>query len=269
VSLYRAILWAERLCAKAGLTVHRATGYHQDGLCSVHNHSFMHDPAFRAAYARGVQAAGDYRWHWRVHVGLWAASSATHLPGDFVECGVSHGFLSSAIMEYLDWNRLNRTFYLLDTFSGLDPRYIAAEEHARGVLARNEGGFYATVVDRVRQNFAQWPRTKIIVGAVPETLSQVDATRIAYLHLDMNCAPPEVAAFHCFWDRLVPGAMILLDDYANRGFETQKTAMDEAASRYHLRVLSLPTGQGLIVKPSSGELPRTPRELLRQTSARA
>ena len=40
-------------------------------------------------------------------------------PGDFVECGVNKGFLSSAIMEYLDWNSLDRGFYLLDTFAGL------------------------------------------------------------------------------------------------------------------------------------------------------
>ena len=47
--------------------------YDQDGLRSIHNHEFMDDPAFRKAYERGVRAAGDdYRWHWRVHIGLWA-----------------------------------------------------------------------------------------------------------------------------------------------------------------------------------------------------
>ena len=59
--------------------------------------------AHATAYARGVIAVGsDYQWHWRVHVGLWAAFSASKLDGDFVECGVNRGFLSSAIMEDLD-----------------------------------------------------------------------------------------------------------------------------------------------------------------------
>jgi len=72
--------------------------YDQDGLRSVHDHEFMRDPAFRRAYARGVQAAGtDYGWHWRVHVGLWAASCAARIEGDFAECGVNRGFMASAI----------------------------------------------------------------------------------------------------------------------------------------------------------------------------
>ena len=96
--------------------------YAQDGLISVHSHAFMQDPAFIRAYARGVKAIGGidtYQWHWRVHVGLWVAKVAAGLEGDFVECGVNRGFLSSAIMEYLDWNSLDRGFYLLDTFAGL------------------------------------------------------------------------------------------------------------------------------------------------------
>ncbi|MFO1082638.1 MAG: hypothetical protein U1E23_18685 [Reyranellaceae bacterium] len=61
------------------------------------------DEVFKQAYARGVQAAGrDYRWQWRVHIGLWAARHAAHPPGDFVECGVNRGFLSSSIMQMLD-----------------------------------------------------------------------------------------------------------------------------------------------------------------------
>ncbi|MEY2942036.1 MAG: hypothetical protein RLY97_50, partial [Pseudomonadota bacterium] len=69
----------------------------------------MGDPIFQAAYARGVQAVGqDYHWHWRVHTGLWAARLAANLPGDFAEFGVNRGFLSSAIMQMLDWNATDR-----------------------------------------------------------------------------------------------------------------------------------------------------------------
>ena len=76
------------------------SSYIQDGLASMHNSEFMGDAAFVAAYARGVRAAGkDYGWHWRVHMGLWAASVAKNLAGDFVECGVNAGFMSSSIMQ--------------------------------------------------------------------------------------------------------------------------------------------------------------------------
>ena len=54
--------------------------YTADGLRTVHNHDFVRDPDFVRAYARGVAAAGeDYDWQWRVHLGLWAATSAARL----------------------------------------------------------------------------------------------------------------------------------------------------------------------------------------------
>ncbi|QGM93334.1 class I SAM-dependent methyltransferase [Methylocystis rosea] len=229
--------------------------YHQDGLHSIHNHEFMEDPDFVRAYARGVKAAGcDYNWHWRVHVGLWAATTAAKLPGDFVECGVNRGFLSSAIMTLLDWNALDRRFYLLDTFSGLDERYVSEAEKAAGVLERNKAeidrGFYTFEPEEVRKNFSEWKNTEIIVGSIPDTLPQIDAKRIAFLHIDLNCSPPEVAAAEALWDRLTPGGLILLDDYAYSGYRSQKLGMDGFAKRRDVPILSLPTGQGLMIKPA-------------------
>ncbi len=229
--------------------------YNQDGLRSIHNHDFMLDPSFREAYERGVAVTGtDYRWHWRVHVGLWAAYSASKLPGDFIECGVNRGFLSSAIMQYLNWNSLQKNFYLLDTFSGLDQRYVSDGERRRNALNKNKrllrSGFYTTNVDAVRAAFSSWQNIRIVVGPIPDTLPEVKADRVAYLHLDMNCAPPEVAALTYFWDRLVSGAFVLLDDYAYSGSEPQKDAMDELAAARNVKILSLPTGQGLLIKPA-------------------
>jgi hypothetical protein len=258
-SLMTAARGARRALAHALYAVVRRVApvaYAQDGLISVHSHAFMQDPVFIRAYARGVQAIGGvdtYRWHWRIHIGLWAAEVAVALAGDFVECGVNRGFLSSAIMEHLDWNSRARDFYLLDTFTGLDQRFVSDPERDRGALQRNadnlRSGFYVHSVEEVRANFAQWPRARIIQGSVPETLQHVPSSQIAFLHLDMNSAPPEIAAISCFWERLAPGAPVLLDDYAYLGYTPQKLAMDEFARAHHVAVCSLPTGQGLILKP--------------------
>ena len=232
--------------------------YADDGLICFNNDAFVSDPAFRRAYQRGVVALGGkdfYHWEWRLHVGLWAASSASRLEGDFVECGVSHGFLSSAIMEYLDWDRLGKAFYLLDTFEGVDPRYVSVAERDAGAFKKNEVnleyGVYANSVDVVRANFAQWSNHRIVVGSVPETLNEVTSEKVAFLHIDMNCAPPEVAALHYFWPRLVPGAFVLLDDYANRGRDEQRVAMDAVAEELGVVICALPTGQGLLIKPAA------------------
>ena len=222
--------------------------YNQDGLISVHSTEFMTDPRFLKAYARGVRAAGeDYQWHWRVHVGLWASYHAVKLEGDFVECGVNRGALSSAILDYLNWNELDRRFFLLDTFKGLDERFISDEERSLGKTASFGG--YVECYEDVKRNVAEFRNVVIIRGSVPDTLPSVDANQVAFLHLDMNCAPPEVAAMEYFWGKLVRGAVVVLDDYAYRGYEVQKRAMDRFASSRGVQVLSLPTGQGLIIKP--------------------
>ena len=228
--------------------------YEQDGLRSIHNHEFMADPAFCKAYERGVRATGrDYQWQWRVHVGLWVATCASRLAGDFVECGVNRGFLSSAIMDYLDWNNLGKHFYLLDTFKGIDERFISPEDEEAGAIQKNRAslanGFYTCEIESVRENFSEWKNLSLIEGAIPETLPQVRAEEISYLHLDMNCSTPEVAAAYFFWDRLVPGALLLLDDYAYQGYRPQKVAMDAFAQAKGNKILSLPTGQGLLIKP--------------------
>jgi hypothetical protein len=228
--------------------------YFDDGLYSVHSDSFRSSASFQRAYARGVQASAgvDPRFEWRVHIALWAASNAARLRGDFVECGVNAGFISSAIMQYLDWDRLGKRFYLVDTFAGPSPDQYSPGEIAcgRAEVAANAlaAGAYVTDIEAVRRNFSSWRNVRIVQGTVPGILPDIDANAVALLHLDMNCAYPERAALEFFWERMQPGAMVLLDDYCYAGCEEQGRAIQGAAERFGVEVLSLPTGQGLIVR---------------------
>jgi hypothetical protein len=74
------------------------------------------------------------------------------LPGDFVERGVNRGFLSSAIMQFLDC--LGKQFYLLDKFRGIDERYVPSEDLASGLLEKGKAavdpGFYVVGFQSVR-----------------------------------------------------------------------------------------------------------------------
>jgi hypothetical protein len=79
--------------------------YARDGLFTYHSAHFRYMPAFQTAYARAVKASHgvDPRMEWRLHVALWVAGAALRAAGDFVECGVNAGFVSSGIMQYLHW----------------------------------------------------------------------------------------------------------------------------------------------------------------------
>jgi hypothetical protein len=241
----------------AGYTVFNTRsphGYARDGLFTMHRDHFRRDAAFRAAYARGVQAGQgvDPCMEWRVHVALWAASIASRAAGDFVECGVNAGFVSSAIMQSLDWRNSGRRFFLIDTFTGPVLEQYSQQEidGGRGLTAKSAlaAGAYVTDPERVRANFSEWPNAFVVQGAVPEVLDTVNFGDVAFLHLDMNCALPERAALEFFWSRLSPGGIVLLDDYTYFGHDSQTEAVDALSGRLGFRTLSLPTGQGLILK---------------------
>lgn len=221
--------------------------YNQDGLATVHNADFMTEPRFAAAYAAG-KATGSWTFGdltWRAYIVCWAAERGAALDGDFVECGVNRGGYARAVIEYVGFAALDKTFWLLDTYEGLVEQYISPEEHELGVRA----GEYEPCYDAVLKTFAPFPNVRIVKGAVPGTLPEVTSERIAFLSLDMNTRDPEIAAAECFWDRLTSGAAIVLDDYGWRKHLEQKHAFDEFARHCGVAVLSLPTGQGVILKP--------------------
>lgn len=225
--------------------------YEFDGLHTVHHARFRDDPQFNAAWEGAFQATGrvDPGSHWRIHIGLWAASLAARADGDFVECGVNAGFLSSAIVRFLDWNRLGRRFYLVDTFTGPLRSQYSGEEIERGnwdaveqAIAR---GAYATDLESVRKNYDGCEGINIVQGSVPEVLSSIGAARVAFLHLDMNVAYPETQALRFFWERISPGGIVLMDDYAYFGYEAQGDALEQTARELGASILVLPTGQGI------------------------
>ncbi|MGJ4897720.1 MULTISPECIES: TylF/MycF/NovP-related O-methyltransferase [unclassified Bradyrhizobium] len=228
--------------------------YDFDGLRNdphvIHNHDFMREPRFVAAYKRAVQSTViDHRYYWRVHVALWCASLALRLEGDFVECGVWKGLLSTAIASYFDWNSVGRKFFLFDTFRGVDETQLADEELIN--IPHFRIGYGEDIYDHVVRNFAEFKDVVITRGSVPETLTSVDIGKVAYLSIDMNNAAPEIAAANYFWDKLSPGAPILLDDYGFVRYEAQKAAFDAFAAERGVAILALPTGQGLMIKPDA------------------
>jgi hypothetical protein len=243
------------LLKRFGYTALNSRDYHSsDGLFTPHQPRFLASQRFQSAYRRGVDASQgfDPGFEWRVHIALWAAARAMQVEGDFVECGVNAGFISSAILQYLDWESTGRAFYLIDTFAGPPlTQYSESEiQQGRDQVARQAvtSGAYVTDIERVRSNFSQWPHAKVIQGEVPEALSHLPVTQVAFVHLDMNSAAPECAALEFFWPLLSPRGLLLLDDYAYFQSNPQGDALDNVARRLGIEILSLPTGQGLVLK---------------------
>ena len=224
-----------------------------DCMASVNkSQGFLADPKFVAAFERNARHSTEENGRaWRLHTLAWAAQHALELDGDFVECGVFEGFMSATLCDYLDFADSGRTFYLYDTFEGFSAKYSSPADfgihhgfYRVAQEAYGRPGLYETVVAR----FQAYPNVKVIRGVVPDVLLEQMPERIAYCHIDLNSPAAEVGALEVLFDRIVPGGMVVFDDYGWLPFAKQMQAEDAFAARRGYRILELPTGQGLIVK---------------------
>jgi hypothetical protein len=218
---------------------------------------FMNDERFLSAYRRGMDSGHqimrppgsnlDIHIEWRVAIACWAASHASRIPGDFVECGVNTGIVSLAICEYIKFNSTLKSFWLFDTFNGIPLEQASELELGLGRDKENID-LYFECYEKTKSNFASFDNVNFVKGRVPDTLSSVSISEVAYLHLDMNIAHPERAAIEFFWPKMPVGAVVLLDDYGWAPYRPQKDTLDEFARNNGVEIMMLPTGQGLLIK---------------------
>lgn len=202
---------------------------------------FRRDRKFMEACARNAVNEQERSLILRLNTLAWAAQHALGVPGDFVECGVWRGYCSAVLTDYLDFERVDKTYYLYDTFSGIPADYDS-EKHDSPVF--REEGLYGKVLER----FSRFPNVRVVRGVVPKSFAEALPERIAFLHLDMNSSKSEIAALEVLFHRISPGGLIVFDDYGWLGYQAQQQAEDEFMAQRGHRILELPSGQGLLIK---------------------
>lgn len=202
------------------------------------NNSMLEDSAFVNSWRFNIEGPADEAIVWRRYVLACAAYHCVQLEGDFVECGAYTGVGMKTVIDYLGGKSFGKTFWGYDVFEHDDSMLNhAMPEHGAGLY------------ERVRAKFAHYPQVKIIKGRIPEVFDGASPEQISYLHIDLNQAPAEVAALDALFDRVVPGGIVVLDDYEWSGiYRPQKLAEAPWFDARHYRVMPLPTGQGLVIK---------------------
>jgi len=239
--------------------------------------AFRSDPRFADAM-KGVssdtgatQYASPDGISWRLNTLVWAARTALHTSGDFVECGVYKGDMSWVVTELVDLTDAGRTFYLYDTYEGFSPRYSSEDDFPLAPQffhIAHRGYNSPELYDSVRNRFSGKPYVKVIKGVVPDILREIAPDKISFLHIDMNSPAPEVGALELLFERVSPGGVVILDDYGWFLHTKQKDADDRFMSDHGHEILELPTGQGLLIKhdPRLGcEKPGASRIVAEQT----
>ena len=228
--------------------------YVGDGLAANHIFDFLHDDKFINSYneAKKTGAIKNHPTdiHYRAYIACYFAKYSSRLDGDFVECGVGKGFLAKTIVGYLNFEKINKFFYLFDTFKGIPIEQAKTEEEKKTMQWLNDN-IHSTedCFNEVSKTFSNYPKVKLVKGTIPDSLKDSSVNKVSFLSIDMNNAFAEMEAIKFFWNKIVNHGIVLLDDYAySEAHREQKKCWDEFAKDKNFEILTLPTGQGLIIK---------------------
>jgi hypothetical protein len=167
------------------------------------------------------------------------------LPGNCIEIGTAHGFLFYFALTKLQ----NGNFDLSHTNVTLIDKFDQdSVDRLTGERTGNTTRQYADAVDAVSERFKEFPNVRLVKGLVPEVLGSIDILELNFIHIDLNAAQPEVAALKILFPHLNNGGIVLLDDYGFPETTETRIAHDNLALQFGYDILSLPTGQGLIIK---------------------
>jgi O-methyltransferase len=169
------------------------------------------------------------------------ARAQSRLDAAFAEVGVYEGSSARVLCEA----KGSRPLYLFDTFAGLPE---PGRREAR-VLAP---GQFSAPLERVKALLAPFPKVHFCPGTFPDSAEGLTLPAFSLVHLDVDLRESTLAALEYFYQRMVPGGVILSHDYsilpgvadAFDGFLRDKTE----------RLIELPTTQAMIIRDSQAQI---------------
>jgi len=76
-----------------------------------------------------------------------------------------------------------------------------------------EAGQFAASLEQVQRTLARFPRIAYFPGWIPAAFDTAAAKRYRFVHVDVDLYEPTRASFEYFWPRMVPGGVVVCDDY--------------------------------------------------------
>jgi O-methyltransferase len=172
---------------------------------------------------------------------LALALHAAHLEGNFAECGVFRGgtalMLARVIAETTE-----KKLRLFDSFAGLSAEDNRYDNHYK------KGDFVAPRAHLESLLAAHSTRIEIREGWIPDTFIGLESERFALAHIDVDLFQPTLDSCQFFYHRMTSGGVLLFDDYGFPACRGEKEAVDLFFSDKPEPVITLPSGQGLVMK---------------------
>lgn len=190
-----------------------------------------------------------------------------NLPGDIVELGVYRGvslFSWAKFMEIRNMGDRHKKVIGFDNFKGfgsLDEKDGAESPD----VGKKESGFHSGVfeeplLDAINifdtDRFIPYkPRIVLVKGdileTVPDFVKSNPGMRIALLHFDVDLYKPTMIGLQHLWPLVVPGGVVLFDEYGIPPWEGESKAVDEFFEGEKISIKRLdwcPNPGGYIIK---------------------
>jgi hypothetical protein len=223
--------------------------YEFDGVATAHNLACLKDPKFEYSLQKAILSGGfDYQIYMRQHQAIWCAETALRLNAgsSFVELGTAKGYTMTTVlssMEYQGKDISKIRVYLFDTFSNsaTDSRGIQHSKFGKNI-------YYAETFEQARNNFQNFPNVRLIQGTLPESLKEIEIESISFLHIDLNAPEVEIECLKSLWEYILPGGIILIDDFAYNGYDYTNRLFNELSLQLGVSILTTAYGPGIIIK---------------------
>jgi len=200
----------------------------------------------------GSPEMGRRERHWTT---MQLLDSTHDLEGETAEAGVLFGLGSYLICAYRQLREpgfRGAGHHAIDSFTGFEyahPADIQPESNPAIAKLAKEGVADFPYRDRTEEVLAPFPDVEFHEGWIPAVFDTLDdSARYRFVHIDVDLHDPTYDSFEYFYPRVVPGGIIVIDDYGFADWPGCKIATHAFCDKYGAHVIPLVYGNAAIIK---------------------
>jgi len=168
------------------------------------------------------------------------AHHASTMPGDIAEVGVYKGGTARLFAECTIDS--NKRIHLFDTFDGMP------SQETFTAFGQKRELFTDTGLDAVVDFVGHRERVFSHKGIFPHTAADLQDRQFSLVHLDADLYESTKSGLEFFWPRMVPGGVIVLDDYGSQHWYGVKRAVEEFAQEFNVAPINTTLFQCVCIK---------------------
>lgn len=239
--------------------------FHGLGLATAHSLPWQEDPNVAQHLSKVHNeienhfefSLGDNTLNGKIESFFWRSATIYYLANltinqvrpnnfKFLECGVGDGISAYIVMSLLEkgsdklqsWET-----YLCDLWQDSKKEKLGLEKNLEGV-------FDLLSIKRTKYNLEKFSSNSTYIhGELPQSLDKYEneLNDLSLIHIDLNFADPTIRCVERLYPKLLPGGVILFDDYGWSPHAQTREALKEFVQNNGTFIM-YPTGQAALFK---------------------